>query len=68
MVLVWFYHPPPPPPPPPPPEEPPLPPPELEPGAEEDEEMADERELPKEDAKPAVVIPERAIPEYQAGE
>ena len=45
------YQPPPPPPPPPPPEEPPPPLPELEPGATDEEEMALESALPKEEAK-----------------
>ena len=41
------YQPPPPPPPPPPPDEPPPPLPELEPGGEDAEEIADEKELLK---------------------
>jgi len=45
-----FYHPPPPPPPPPPPEDPPPPEPELEPGAVEADDRADENELLKDDA------------------
>ena len=45
------YQPPPPPPPPPPPELPPPPNPDEEPGAVDEEEMADDREDPRLDAK-----------------
>ncbi len=51
----FHYQPPPPPPPPPPPDEPPPLLPELDPGAREDDEMVEERDEPRLDARPAEV-------------
>ena len=56
IQLKTDYQPPPPPPPPPPPD-PPLPPPPPDPGAVDDDEIADVRELPNEEAKLAPVKP-----------
>jgi len=62
------YHPPPPPPPPPPPEEPPPPLPELDPGAVDDEEMAELNALAKDVAKPAPKLELwKRVPLYQTG-
>jgi len=62
------YQPPPPPPPPPPPDPPPPPPPLLEPGADEEDEMALENEPLSELAKPAAPNALHPAPEYQEGE
>src|SRR5713226_4124747 len=61
--LNFLPHHPPPPPPPPPPPEPPLPPPPPDPGAEEADEIALVRELPKEAAKPAPLKLFQELPE-----
>jgi len=62
------YHPPPPPPPPPPPDEPPPPPPELEPGGEDEDEMAEEKEDPRLCAIPDAPKLCQLLPAYQVGE
>jgi hypothetical protein len=56
-----------PPPPPPPPEDPPPPEPELEPGAVEEEEMAEVREEPWPPAKPPKLLLLHREPWYQEG-
>ena len=65
---VRGYHPPPPPPPPPPPEDPPPPLPELEPGAVDEDDIAEEREEPRLEAKdPGLKECPPPPPEYQVG-
>ena len=62
------YQPPPPPPPPPPPDPPPPPLPLLDPGAEDEEEMAPEKESLSELTNPPAPKLLQAEPEYHEGE
>ena len=65
---IEAYQPPPPPPPPPPPEEPPPPLPELDPGADEEEDIALDSDDPRLAENPEAPILFQSVPAYQRGE
>ena len=66
--MARTYQPLPPPPPPPPPEDPPPPLPEDEPGAEEDDEIALAKVMPRLSLNPEARETSQERPEYQDGE
>ena len=68
IVCIWDigYHPPPPPPPP--PDEPPPPLPELDPGGEDEEDIVEEKAVPRLEASPVAPWVCQCLPEYHDGE